>query len=45
MFSTVKSSKITRIAGTSVALGSIAAVMLFGGPADAAILIRQGRGI
>ena len=45
MFSNVKSSKIARLAGTSLALGTIAAVMLLGGPADAAMMIRQGRGI
>jgi len=45
MFSSAKSSKITHLAGTSVALGTIAAVMLLGGPADAAILIRMGRGL
>jgi hypothetical protein len=45
MFSSATFSKIARLAGTSVALGTIAAVMLLGGPADAAILIRMGRGL
>ena len=45
MFSSLNSRKIARLTGSSIALGTLAAVMLLGGPADAAMMIRQGRGI
>ena len=42
MFSTIKSSKIARLAGTSAVLGTAAVMLFLGAPAEAAIF---GRGI
>lgn len=44
MFSSFNARKVARLAATSVVAGATVALVLLGGPADAAVVIASGRG-